>query len=779
MDCCSKRNESEAVQDQADQETIGVAKDAPVDELAVQGMTCQNCRRHVLEAIEKVDGVASAAVDLESGTATIRWRDAAPHALDAVIGSIKAAGFQARQSSGPVRKRSTGSPGIGWKFNVVFGLFAFFLLLAGEWIFSWGQALGFRWFSFALALPVQVFCGARFYRGAWMQLKSGNSNMDTLVSLGSTAAFGFSVWELLAGQQHHLFFLESVAIITLISVGHWLESIMSAKAASTLQALMHLAPEMAWRLGPAGEEQVLVSQLTTGDRMVLRPGDRVPTDGEVIEGQSAVDESMLTGESMPVEKTIGARLYTGTLNQDGRLIASVTAIGQATALAKIIEMVARAQNSRAQIQRLGDRVSSVFVPVVILVALATLLWWGLAPDTARQMRHALIPMLGLAHVPAGNWAAGIICATAVLIVACPCAMGLATPAAIMAGTNAAARKGILIRDGLALEKSGQITAVAFDKTGTLTTGRITVAASEDFRSNAERHLGIDQLAASLAAPSHHPLSRAMSNNNGDHLPVIEWQEIRGSGVQAYLDGGDRELVRLGSIAWLQSLNVSMTAADRFVATWSAQGVTVLGLAAERRLLGAFALRDTLKEQAPAVVAQLSRQGKSVFLISGDHRLTAQAFAREAGIAEDHVFAEVPPDQKAEKLRKLQQRGDRVAYVGDGINDAPALEQADLGIAVSRASDVAREAADIILLNSEIQAIPEALSLAQATLRTIKQNLFWAFFYNAAAIPLAAAGLMSPILCAAAMGLSDLVVIGNALRLNRRSSQGWRPGSGAA
>ena len=274
--------------------------------------------------------------------------------------------------------------------------------------FSWGQTNWFRWLSFALALPVQVFCGARFYQGAWTQLKSGNSNMDTLVSLGSTAAFGFSVRELLAGQHQHLFFLESVAIITLISVGHWLEAIMSGKAASTLKALMHLAPDIRLAARPGGEEQVPVSQLTTGNRMVLRPGDRVPTDGEVIEGQSAVDESMLTGESMPVEKTIGARLYAGTLNQDGRLIASVTAIGQATALAKIIEMVARAQNSRAQIQRLGDRVSSVFVPVVILVALATLLWWGLAPDTARQMRHSLTPILGLPHVPMGGWATGII-----------------------------------------------------------------------------------------------------------------------------------------------------------------------------------------------------------------------------------------------------------------------------------------------------------------------------------------------------------------------------------
>ena len=313
----------------------------------------------------------------------------------------------------------------------------------------------------------------------------------------------------------------------------------------------------------------------------------------------------------------------------------------------------------------------------------------------------------------------------------------------MAGTNAAARKGILIRDGLALEKSGQITAVAFDKTGTLTTGRITVSASEDFRASAERQPSIDQLAASLAAPSRHPLSRALSNEHQNPLQVTEWQEIRGSGVQAYLDDNNTDLFRLGSLAWLQSMNVSLPAADRFLVSWSAQGVSVLGLAAGHRLLGAFALRDTLKEQAPAVVSQLIRQRKSVFLISGDHHLTVQALAREVGIPEEHVFAEVPPDQKAELLRKLQERGDRVAYVGDGINDAPALEQADLGIAVSRASDVAREAADIVLLNSEIQAIPEALSLAQATLRTIKQNLFWAFFYNAAAIPLAAAGLMSP------------------------------------
>jgi Cu+-exporting ATPase len=750
-------------------------------ELSIQGMSCQGCVRRATEAIQGVAGVASVTVELSPGRAAVRWEPGALPDAAAVTTAIGRVGFKAKpiaasaEEGGSRHAPAAGagwSPLEGWRFNVVFGGAVTLALMLGEWGFGWGLARWFQWTAFGLALPVQVFCGARFYRGAWNQLRVGASNMDTLVSLGSTTAFGFSAWGLLTGLAGHLYFMEAAAIISVISAGHWIESRASERAAGSLRALLGLAPALARRLEAAGAEtEVPVAQLAVGDRIVLRPGDRVPTDGNVLEGQSAVEEAMLTGEAAPVEKEPGARVYAGTVNQNGRLLVRVSATGAATALAQIIAVVARAQHSRAAIQRLGDRVSSVFVPIVVVIALATGLGWGLAPATARAVSGTLAAWLWPAMVPDGVWAAAFIQAAAVLIVACPCAMGLATPAAIMAGANAAARRGILIRDAVALEKSGHISAILFDKTGTLTQGRSSVAAVRDLRPAEAAGPSIEALAAALAAGSNHPLSRAIqglrsSIGNPALLPTLTgWRELRGCGVEARL--GEATL-RLGSLTWLAECGVAPAAATRFAQEWGAQAATVVGVASDTRLLGVLALRDALKPKAAEVVARLAHAGKAVFLVTGDRAATAAAIAQAAGIPAANVFAEVRPERKAEIVRQLQARGERVAFVGDGINDAPALAQADLGIAVSQASDVAREAADLILLRSEIEAIPEALGLAQATLRVIRQNLFWAFFYNAAAVPLAAAGLLNPVLCAAAMGLSDLLVMGNALRLLR-----WR------
>jgi Cu+-exporting ATPase len=874
-------------------------------ELLVDGMTCQNCARHVTEAIQSAPGVRSASVSLENNHASVRWNPEAPKNIAAVIAAIQNAGYEAKKFQTGAGGRSASQHG-DWQINLWLGLAVTVALMIGEWVFGLAMTPWFQWLAFVLAGVVQIFCGAQFYRGAWRQLKIGSSNMDTLVALGSTTAFGYSTWALFSGAGGHVYFMEAAAIISLISAGHWLEARVSDKAGGTLKSLLNLAPQTARRISPhpdplpggvgtaateprqfmapgsnpaleripplpsgagrgegsfelktlnfsqsairhppsANEMEVPIAELKIGDRIVLRPGDRVPVDGGVLEGESAVDEAMLTGESVPVDKKSGSELFAGTVNLNGRLVIRVAATGEATALAHIIAAVQRAQTSRADIQRLGDRISNVFVPIVVTIAVAAGLWWGLAPESAKKIHDLLVPFLWPAHLPGGA-ATSFIIAAATLIVACPCAMGLATPAAIMASANTAARRGILIRDGVALEKAGNVTAVIFDKTGTLTVGKPTVAAmavvppdplaggegtasghnlsSNDLPANPAAGLqvrldtilplptgegrsegnAVAQIATALARNSIHPISQAIAKISAEKIELTDWKEIRGAGVEAKLhkafsvappkrgegrsEGfvksepsasspqpsppfGDAraQIVRLGSLNWLKESGVDLAAGEKFIAEWSGQGATTVGLAFDKTLLGLFAVRDAVKANAKQVVEKLQQQGLKIYLLTGDNSLTAASIAKQVGITAENVFAEVRPEQKAAFVKKLQAAGERVAFVGDGINDAPALTQADLGIAVSRASDVAREAADIILLKSEIEAVPEALGLARATLRTIKQNLFWAFFYNALGVPLAAMGFISPIFCAAAMGVSDLIVIGNALRLLR-----WR------
>lgn len=733
-------------------------------------MTCSGCARSVSEAIQRVEGIDNVQVELERARAIVEWLPDQISLDQAVLKEVTEAGFQATpfSDSEPESHFSDWSPLSGWKFNVLLGSIATAVLMIAEWVFLQGSNRWYHWFAFFLAVPVQVLCGARFYRGAWNQLKVGRSNMDTLVALGSTTAFCFSAWGLFSGWEGHLFFMESVAIITLVSVGHWIESKVSARAANSLRALLNLTPPSAIvRDGDGRESEVPVSELRLNDEVIIKPGHRVPTDAEVQDGQSSVDESMLTGESLPVDKSPGGKLFAGTLNVQGFLSARVTATGERTALAQIVAVVKRAQSSRANIQKLGDVVSGIFVPIVVAIALGTGFLWYFAPETALALSGRLELFFWPAHHPDGLLATAIYHVCAVLIIACPCAMGLATPVALMAGTNIASERGILIRDGSALEKSGRISGVVFDKTGTMTQGRASVVAvSEQENSSGEPNL-CREIATALASPSSHPLAKAISGLSKTPVPLVNWEEIRGSGIQAILKN-DGSVARLGSPTWLAESAGVTELESAFFEDWTSKGATVIGVAVNNRLLGLFALQDKLKANCVEVIARLREQGQSVYMVTGDNERTAKAIARQAGIEPANVFAGIRPEQKASIVETFRKSGERIAFVGDGINDAPALEQADLGIAVSRASDVAREAADIILLNSDIQAIPEAIALAQATLRTIKQNLFWAFFYNAAAIPLAMFGFLSPILSALAMGFSDLIVIGNALRLRR-----WR------
>ena len=728
-------------------------------ELSVSGMTCNNCVRHVTDALQGVPGVRAVSTDLETGTAKVRWSTGQPADNDALFAALNEAGYTAivkGAAEKPATKWAKWSPLAGWQFNVYFGTAVTLPLMILEWGFGVGMESWYKWLSFVLVLPLQILGGARFYAGAWSQLKVGQSNMDTLVSLGSSTAFLYSVWGLIAGWHQHLYFMDAAAILTLVSVGHYLEGKASAQAASSLRALMKLAPETARRVDANGHEVVVpLAELEVSDTIVLKPGDRIPTDGEVESGSSSVTESMLTGESMPVEKTKGDKVYAGTINEHGELRARVTATGEATALARIIEVVQRAQTSRANIQRLGDRVSSVFVPIVVAIALGTALWWALAPASANAVHAWLSQYLWRSHFPDTPLSAAVFHAAAVLIIACPCAMGLATPIAIMAGTNVAARRGILIRDGAALEKSGKISSVVFDKTGTLTEGKVSIAEIEEYETGAR------ELAAALASRSTHPLSKAVAAGTRAQREFSDARETRGSGLSGKIDG---DLYRLGSLRWLKEEGIATERSEKFISKWSSEGATVIAFARGAELLTVFALKDAPKAHAREVVEDLVREGKKVYLLTGDHRTTARAIAAQVGIPEAQVHAEVRPEGKVEVIRRLQEAGERVAFAGDGINDGPALEQADLGIALMNASDVARESADIVLLKADLEAIPEALGLAGATLRTIKQNLFWAFFYNALGVPLAALGFLSPIFSALAMGLSDLIVIGNALRL---------------
>ena len=752
--------------------------DAPLRDLPsevvfkIGGMTCANCALHVRKAIEGTDGVDGVQVDLSAQTALVRWGNLALRNDAQVIKSVQAAGYEAsliKRRGGRLEKSTKRRD---WPASVLFAFVILLFLMVSEWTTEWHRQVWFRWLAFAVALPVQVVCGSRFYIGAWRQLKLGRSNMDTLVSLGSTSAFAYSVFALFSGSAQALYFMESVGVIAFVGLGHWIEGRMASKAAGAVESLLSLAPDRAKLLREDGAiEEVEASSLRSGQRIQIAPGERIAVDGKILQGASACDESTLTGEALPVEKSVRQPVYAGTLNLSGSLTVEVTGAGRDTALARIIGAVERAQHSRAEIQKLVDRISNVFVPIVVCIALGTLLAWRFLPEQAEVLHLWLSEYLWSPALPVSILAASVVHSAAVLIIACPCAMGLATPIAILAGANVAAKQGILIRDSKALERSGTITQILFDKTGTLTQGTPQVAAIKavpDKRRNAPVLPSWKEVLFALAAPSQHPLSQAVAKhleNTAPEISWLAWKELPGKGVEASRTcpaSGIEESFRLGSLRWLAAIGIDISEVEEFARQQAQTGATIIALATPQRVVAAVALRDRIQPAAAAVLQALQKMNLSISLVSGDQRQTTNALSRELGIVSAH--AEISPEGKADLIAAMQRRGEKVCFVGDGVNDAPALEKADLGIAVRSASDLAKESADIILLRSDIQAVPQALILARKTLRTIKQNLFWAFFYNAAGIPLAALGFLSPLLCAAAMVFSDLVVVGNALRL---------------
>lgn len=694
--------------------------------LTIKGMTCLNCVRHVREALLAVDGVQQVQIDLTSGRAEIQGTAALPTLQKAV----ENAGYQSAQEESTCCDHD--QPKRSWSGGMILALVVAAFLLLGEWVLGWHHATWFGWASFGLVSLVMGVAGRPFFINAWRLAQRGHSNMDTLVALGSGAAYGVSLYGVLQpGALAHSYFAEAAAIIGLISLGHDLERCITARAAGAMEGLLGRVPALAQRWRSNGNpEAVPVAELQVGDLVLVAPGERVPVDGTLEGTGGAVDESTFTGESRPVEKHAGERVLGGSLNLDRALRVRVTAIGAVTALARIVALVREAQQSRAAIQRMADRLSSIFVPTVLVLSLGTL--------------------LGTGFFGAVGWEESILRAIAVLIIACPCAMGLAAPAAMMVGTNVAARHGFLIRGAEALEKCGRITMVLFDKTGTLTEAAGQVSTKLVGSSN-EAYVG--SLVRGLVEPSLHPLSRLLQKHFTKQTaePINDWQELRGCGLRGLLAG---EIVRLGSLAWLRTEGVTIT--PEIEAT--------VGLAKGSQLLAVFEIEPQLKAGTAGVIANLREQGLRVGLITGDRPAIAHQVAGALGIEPNLVYAEVKPEEKASVLRQWQERGERVAFVGDGINDGPALAQADLGIAVVGASDLAQESADILLLRRDIEAVPEVLDLARATLRTIKQNFVWALVYNAAAVPLAMIGQVSPIMCAAAMGLSDLCLLFNSLRL---------------
>jgi Cu+-exporting ATPase len=718
--------------------------------LQVDGMTCASCAGRVEAALLKVPGVTVASVSLATERATVQ-------ALSTVTASelkaaVEQAGYAASESDSAKPQSNARRP-VWWP--VAAGAALTLPLVAPMLLQLFGVHWTLDgWLQLILATPVQFWLGWRFYRAGWKAVRAGAGNMDLLVALGTSAAFGLSVYLLFKHADHgmpHLYFEASAAVITLVLLGKWLESRAKRQTADAIRALNALRPATARVLRGGVEIELPVGQVAVGDVVRVRPGERIAVDGQVMDGRSHADESLITGESLPVAKAPGDRVTGGSINAEGALTVKTLAVGTETTLARIIRMVESAQAGKAPIQRMVDRVSAVFVPVVLGLALLTLLGWA-----------------GVT----GDWELAVVNAVSVLVIACPCALGLATPTAIMVGTGVAARHGILIKDAQALELAHAVTTVVFDKTGTLTEGRPSLVAVN--AAPGQTRDAVLSLSAALQQTSEHPLARAVidaarTGRVSAPMPkALDVQALPGRGVQAMVNG---QVVLLGSSRLMQERHVDAGALADAAAQLEGQGRTVSWLLRETgqttELLGLLAFGDAIKASARAAVARLHGLGIETVMLTGDNRGSAEAVARDLGIRQ--FRAEVLPGDKAAFVQQLSAAGKVVAMVGDGINDAPALAAADVGIAMSTGTDVAMEVAGITLMRGDAGLVADALDISRRTYATLKRGLFWAFAYNVVGIPLAAFGLLNPVIAGAAMALSSVSVVGNALLLRR-----WHP-----
>jgi len=714
--------------------------------LHVGGMTCSTCVNTVEKNVSVLDGVESASVNFATETITIKYLANVIEVKD-IIEEIERVGYTAEDQTERTEEK-VDLEQEKMKRRLIMSIILSLPLLVTMLDHLLGITLpaifNNPWFQLALATPVQFIIGWTFYQGAYRSLRGGSANMDVLVALGTSAAYFFSVyegakWVMNTAYEPHLYFETSAVLITLILFGKYLETRAKGQTSAAISTLLELQAREARVLRDGKEVMVPIEEVVVGDRIVVKPGEKIPVDGIVRKGMTSVDESMITGESIPVEKSEDATVIGATMNVNGTIELEAEKVGEDTALAEIVEIVQQAQGSKAPIQRMADIISGYFVPIVVGIAVVTFIVW-------------------LSFVSPGEIEPALTAAIAVLVIACPCALGLATPTSIMVGTGLGAETGILFKGGEHLERTHELNTIVLDKTGTITYGKPVVT---DFTAD-ER---VMQLLASAEKGSEHPLATAIVNHATDEglelLEVDQFTAIPGHGILSVIDGDE---VLVGTRKLMRDYKIEIAGAEDQLVSFEQEGKTAMLIAINNEFKGIVAVADTVKETAAEAISSLQSKNIEVIMLTGDNERTAQAIAKQVGI--DHVIAEVLPEEKAQVIEKLKEEGKKVGMVGDGINDAPALAVADIGIAIGSGAEVAIEAADITILGGELTLIPKALQLSHATIRNIRQNLFWAFGYNTAGIPIAAIGLLAPWIAGAAMAFSSVSVVTNALRLKR-------------